>query len=192
MRDIPNIKNTPMINNLVVDYINRENSNKSLHKKVQQQRLYCIYLNIQGLSTNFDNLTVMVAKYKPKLIILTETHITEDITDSEISLQGYNLIQNYSDSRHTGGVIIYVKIGIAYTVISNVQIERNWLMAIKISKGFQIGIYGVLYHSPNGNHKHFLEYFETWCEETMDLSNLNIIVGDFNIDIRKKQLIVQC
>ena len=68
-----------------------------------------LYLNVRGLTTNINQLKVLVNRKKPAAIVLSETHITSDISDSEISIRGYNLVRCDSHSRHTGGVLIYVK-----------------------------------------------------------------------------------
>lgn len=60
------------------------------------------------------------------------------------------------------------------------------ILSIKITNGFKKGVYTVLYHSPNSSHKDFFECFENLLENVLLEENLNIIVGDFNINLLKK------
>lgn len=46
---------------------------------------------------------------KPMMLCCSETRTTEDIHDGELTIQGYDYVRSDSDSRHTGGVIIYIK-----------------------------------------------------------------------------------
>lgn len=63
-----------------------------------------------------SKLQILIAKAKPDLIFLSETHITiKDILDSV--------------SRHTGGVIVYVRNNINFSVIFNENFKQNtWLL----------------------------------------------------------------
>ena len=75
---------------------------------------HIIYINIQGLFPKSNNTKV---KYLSELInectnniaiVLTETHLTPDIMDSEIRIPGYNLFRKDRCKRSHGGVAIYV------------------------------------------------------------------------------------
>lgn len=78
-----------------------------------------MYLNIRSLLSNFEELEVLVNEKKPMIIFLTETHITIDINDSELKINGYNLVRCDSHSRHTGGVAIYVQEELSMNIISS-------------------------------------------------------------------------
>lgn len=43
-----------------------------------------------------------------------ETHITAEIADAEVGSVGYNMAVCYSNSRHTGGAIVYIVCGLKY------------------------------------------------------------------------------
>lgn len=120
------------------------------------------------------------------MLMLSETCLTEKINDSEVHIDGYNLIRMDSHSRFTGGVAIYLKDCIKYSVISSECYDKNvWLLAIKISSVLKSGLYIVLYHSPNASHKLFLEYLNTWFEKNVDFCESVMLAGDFNIDLLK-------
>ncbi|KAK9759293.1 7tm Chemosensory receptor [Popillia japonica] len=65
-----------------------------------------------SLIANFELIQIAIEKYNPVIVMLSETHVTEEILDSEISIKGYNILRCNSYSRHTGGVIMYVKLGV--------------------------------------------------------------------------------
>lgn len=43
------------------------------------------------------------------MLCCSEARITEDINENEYKIDGYDNIVCYSSSRHTGGVIAYIK-----------------------------------------------------------------------------------
>lgn len=144
-----------------------------------------IFLNIGGITTHFEELEVLVNKRRPKFLLLTETHLTADIGIAEYSIRNYNIFCCFSCSRHTGGVMMYIHDSIKCQEISNSVVGQNWFLAVKVVKGLKRGVYGLLYHSPNGSDSEFLEYVEqTWLENILEENQMNLIAGDFNIDWR--------
>lgn len=92
-----------------------------------------------------NQLKVLVAIKKPTAVILSETHITEDISEREINMQGYNIIRCNSHSRHTGGVVIYVRKNTRFKQLKNFNVDNElWLLGIelKMSKS-SYRVYGV-------------------------------------------------
>lgn len=65
--------------------------------------------NIQGLRTNLTELKYVLKKNRPSICIVTETHITSEIENSEIKVSGFRILRCDSTSNHTGGVIAFVQ-----------------------------------------------------------------------------------
>lgn len=142
------------------------------------------YLNAQSLVKNRDSIEIFANKYNPELIFLSETHVTTDIEDCEININGYETIRCDSHSRFTGGVVIFVKKHIKYSVVFNKNFVNNvWILSIKVKNAVKPGIYSVLYHSPSESAKEFLDIFENWLDLNLKCTTLNVIVGDFNINL---------
>ncbi|KAK9719200.1 Transposase IS4 [Popillia japonica] len=168
----------------------------------------------KSLIANFELIQIAIEKYNPVIVMLSETHVTEEILDSEISIKGYNILRCNSYSRHTGGVIMYVKLGVRYLEKANVVFRNNtwilgidvsygftkgfylekanvvfrnntWILGIDVSYGFTKGFYGVLYHSPSTSDAEFLTFFDTWCDANLDSRGVFTVAGDFNIDMSK-------
>lgn len=135
---------------------------------------------------HMEELEVLLMNKHPALLFLSEARVTEDIQDCEISFRGYITLRCNADTRHTGGVIIIIKNNIEFQVISNLAYNKNfWLLSISITKGFQQGLYTVIYHSPSSSDAEFILNFENWCEDSVQEYSKYVIVGDFNIDVSK-------
>lgn len=142
-----------------------------------------ILLNIAGITSHFAELEILVSKKNPKIVMLTETHLTVDVEASEYNIRNYNMLCCYSTSRHTGGVIMYIHESVKYHVVDNSTCGLNWFMAIKVVKGLKVGVYGLLYHSPSVNDQELLLHLElNWLEKILDDKGMNLIAGDFNIN----------
>lgn len=125
----------------------------------------------------------MVENYKPLMVLVTETHVTSSMDVGQFSITGYNLINCCSDSRHTGGVLIYARTTLKYRILINSQKNKNWFLAIDVLDGMKPGHYGVLYHSPSASDALFLKLLEEeWLDDFIDSSKNNVLAGDFNID----------
>lgn len=74
-----------------------------------------LYVNAQSFIANKDEIIIKMFNMLPKIIILSEARCTPDIEDAEICVQGYNCIRCNSSTRHTGGVIMFVRSNISFT-----------------------------------------------------------------------------
>lgn len=145
-----------------------------------------IYANCQSLFANYLEFKVLLEKYSPKLVFLSETRTTSEIENFEISINNYELVRCDSNSRKTGGCAIYIRKDIEFQIIKNEVQKLCWILVIKVTKGFQKGVYGVLYKSPQQKNKDFLKILDNWFEEIISDENFNIVSGDFNINLVKK------
>lgn len=143
-----------------------------------------IYLNIQSIVKNLPHVEVLVQNRKPKLVICSETCATPDILDSEIKIDGYNLIRCDSHSRHTGGTLIYIKENIKFVTKLQKCYENNvWCLAIEVLQDELKGIYCVIYHSPSTSDAKCLEFLSNICDILVNLLKTCVVIGDFNIDM---------
>lgn len=130
---------------------------------------------------------MLCVNIKPKILCCSEARITCDINDNEFQIDGYNSIVCYSNSKHTGGVIMYVKKPLKYKLIKSEASDYNiWMLAIEIIESDIKGVYIGIYRSPNGNYSGSLLIFDKFLESTLKLKAINICMGDINIDFKHK------
>lgn len=128
----------------------------------------------------------MCEEKKPKLLLLSETHVTDDIADAEISITDYDIVRCDSNSRHTGGVIMYIHSSLKWKLIHKKFTSKTWSLVISIDDEDLYGRYGILYKSPKEKINDFLEILSEMCDETINLATRNIIFGDMNINVGRK------
>lgn len=113
--------------------------------------------------------------------------MTKNIENSEVNIKKYKIIRCDSHSRHTGGVAIYIKNRINFSIVSNMNYLNNiWILALKIINRNINGVFVVIYHSPSSSDAIFVNYFHDWCTDNLNPENINIITGDFNINLLVK------
>jgi len=145
-----------------------------------------MYLNIQGFTSNVGQLEYLINQQKPIIVCLAETHISDDIGANELHILGYKYTSTNSQSRHTGGTIIYVKEEYNFKTIFNEAIHKNvWVTGIEMKINKQLTYIFTVYHSPNSSHSDFLSKLEDILAEWAIKKGNLIVIGDFNINLAK-------
>ena len=92
-----------------------------------------------------DELLVILEDIKPDIIGLTETWAFEEIQDSELHLDGYNMFrQNRTDTKNGrgGGVLLYVNERIKSTIVDDyaeVEFTNSVWCDIRVTKRNTLG-----------------------------------------------------
>lgn len=90
-------------------------------------------LKAQSFVKNKHDIELFLLKSKAAVLILNETHVTEDLGDEEIAIGNYNLIRLDSNSRHTGGVICYVMKDVCFQAIDKIFLDLcTWIRILDI------------------------------------------------------------
>ena len=113
--------------------------------------------------------------------IFTETKLNKNIEEL-YNIEGYNSVYN-SISSNSGGIAIYIKSNIKYSVKENLNFRENYLESLCIS--FDIDgksyVVCVVYRRPGSNIEQFMEAYASILSEINLASSL--IIGDTNLDL---------
>lgn len=142
-----------------------------------------IYLNAQSFIHNKDQIVTYIVCYNPSIILLSESRTTADCQDNELHIENYRVIRCDSTSRHTGGVLIYIKSNVCFSYYKTFINEGNyWCKILKIKIAGTNWSIGCLYHSPSSSHAAFIDDLEEVCDTVFCNSSHSVIVGDFNLN----------
>ena len=141
--------------------------------------------NIQSILSNKDEIFSFVKSEKYNIYSFTETHVTSDITEGELYIDGYYFLKCDSLSRFTGGIIMYIKDNFPVEVICNQNINNElWYMGIKYKDVRNRMINFIcLYRSPSSSIAEFLKHINILINMLNCKEEIVIIAGDFNINI---------
>lgn len=135
---------------------------------------------------NYNQIEILSAKENLDFIILSETHLTQDIELNEIMLPKFKQIISYSNSRRTGGVIIYYKdVWTVSKVYEKVKDSNYWILACVAQCSKNYILICAIYRSPSGSEAEFCEAFQEALDFISERNCDMIITGDFNIDWSK-------
>jgi len=110
--------------------------------------LQCIYFNARSIVHKMECLLATVESTKPDIVGISETWTTEEISDAELGIAGYDLYRKDRGS-HGGGVLMYVRSSlqsIDFYPVSTFQ-EQVWCR-IPGTNGKEL-LVGVCYRSPS-------------------------------------------
>lgn len=140
-------------------------------------------MNIQGLVNNFEELETIAEGNNFEIIILSETHATEDIDNEELCISNYDLLRCDSESRHTGGVAIYIKINCQYKIEQLYSSPGEiWWLVVRISFGNKTFLICAVYKSPRASNRLFCDKMEELVTELSEENVDFLLAGDININ----------
>ena len=141
-------------------------------------KLSILSLNAQSLLSKIDDLRVECLAHGYDIIV-SETWLSSQIVDLEISIPGYTVARRVRD-RHGGGLAIYFNSRISYTLLSSLYPDLELLL-------FECHMYSrplticSIYRPPNSSPGYLTKFHFTLTSlSSSNLENL-IICGDFNI-----------
>ena len=142
------------------------------------------HLNCSSLTKNIDEIRMIVKQTHLDILTLSETHLCDFIENSEISCEGY-FIERRDRNRSGGGVVIYIKEDIDYTVRNDLFVQDLEMIIIEVKRPRTRSMFIVnWYRPPNANVANF-QLFETVLERLDLTSRECIILGDMNCDVMK-------
>ena len=121
--------------------------------------------------------TIRLTKFD--IMCLCETFIDCNVADDEISIQDYSVVLR-NRNRHGGGVLIYVKNGIKYTNITNLDTHVENVF-INIEHNNDSLAVGVMYRPPSANIEYFTNMLDL-LDQIYSNNNNVILLGDLNHD----------
>lgn len=144
------------------------------------------HLNINGLLTKINELKLLLEETKIDIFAVSETHLHNEISDFEVSIDNYSFIRKDRENGTAwGGVIIYYKDslnGLEFIPTATHDLEMIWLECTIQSQKLLISCV----YQPPRDLTNFLPRFDNIVNQvTVKRTNV-IIVGDFNIDLTKE------
>ena len=154
----------------------------SLHAIAKSKGLKIASLNVNSLLKHIDEIRVLLEKYTFDILAINESKIDNSIPGNEIHVIGYDLIRN-DRNRYGGGVVLYVRDNIPFSVRNNLIPNQLEMVCIEVSRPYNKSfLISTWYRPPNSN----LDIFDEWALFLSKCDNENcelIIIGDFNCDV---------
>ena len=153
--------------------------NKALHKN-QGMKIGC--LNVRGLLGKIDEIKLILTECKFDIMGVCETFMDCNISDKEISVQGYSFVKK-NRTRHGGGVLLYVKHDIDYNELTGLtggDVESVW---IKVRHRNESLALGVMYRPPASKNNYFNNILDQ-LDNVFSLNEKIVLIGDLNFNYK--------
>ena len=137
-----------------------------------------LYVNARSLLPKIDHLRVACA---PDIICIVETWTNVDILNSELCIQGYEIIR-LDRNRHGGGILIYVNTRYSHNILYSDSPDLELLIVSIFTTTTPITL--ALFYRPPSSPYGIFDTLQTTLfshVETLLLSNF-ILIGDFNVN----------
>ena len=145
-----------------------------------------------SLAPKIDEVSQVVQNANYDLVCITESWLRQHIPDSVIAINGYNIIRRDRKEATHGGVCMYIKESIPFSVLDFSEVDENpafdfevlWakLRPTRLPRGFSSIISGVIYHPPSAPDSKMQDYLLN-CLTSIESQHPNsgiLLVGDLN------------
>ena len=151
------------------------NSIKSTYLSFKPSSLKILYFNTRSLLLKLDDLALICSSFFPDIVCISESWLSPDISDNEISIPNYHCVHK-GRSHHGGGIAVYIKPSLSFKVIpSPLNLELILLsVAIHSSLALSIGLQVI-----NGSLDILNDFLTSLNHDHMKKI---FLTGDFNIN----------
>ena len=138
-----------------------------------------LYYNARSLLPKFDDLCAVIAALNPDIVCIVESWLCSDISVSEISVPGYQIIR-LDRNRHGGGVLFYLKnIFVCQILPFSNSLE---ILSIVIGNGHGKVCISLFYRPPSSPVDIFDNLFLYLSQLNFPQFSNFILLGDFNVN----------
>lgn len=145
--------------------------------------LKCLYLNARSVINKLPVLKTVIASLQPDIIGITESWATDQVTDSELQLLGYDLFRcDRPSSCKGGGVLLYVNNQMVATPFlpQTPYPEHVWCTLTHKDHSAKHLVVGVIYKTATSRIYDF-DLDESLCSLLKEVADRPMLVmGDFN------------
>lgn len=137
--------------------------------------------NVRGLRKNLAEVKILNEHTNLVILTISETHLTQDVHNDEVNIDGYQILRKDRAHKAGGGVAIYFKSSLDCTRLSKYDdedIETSWIKLLSHSQTFLIGC---VCRPPELSF--FFDKFHRILDKVWMTRRNIVIAGDFNSDL---------
>ena len=173
------------------DYYLEDAFNKKVADlNIPSRCLSMIHTNIRSVAKNMNKLDMYLnnLKHEFAIIALSETWLKENNCDRQ-GMDGYNAEHDFRSNRGGGGVSLYIKDFIEYTIRDDICFQNKTLETLFIEinkdqfKKKQNIVVGVIYRPPDTDIKEFNDYIVQCLTQIKAGKKIAYLLGNYNINL---------
>ena len=178
---------------LIVNVPSNEDVYDVLSKKLQSHACKSVkiaHINLNGLENKLTEVKLLLQTTKLDILTISETHLSNDVTDGKIHIPGYKFARKDRDNGNSpwGGSIIYFNENLhAYERKDLTDQTSLEVTCIDITVKSQKLLIASFYRPPSEK-VNFFDKFEKFLQPLWYKRKNIIILGDFNINLSPKSI----
>ena len=145
------------------------------------------HLNVRSLVNKIDSLRILLKKNPFDVLTMSETWLTNKISDPELTIQGYSFARNEHKNKKGGGCIISIRDGLRYCTRPDLQDNNIETCVLEVNrpkcKNLFIWSIDRAPDSPLPNLMDNLNSKITSIPQDAEL----VLLGDFNVGVLAKR-----
>ncbi|KAG7310019.1 hypothetical protein JYU34_004547 [Plutella xylostella] len=148
--------------------------------------LNVVHINAQSIPAHYSDMLTSFDNNHIHAVLVSESWLKPSLDSSFYPLPGFQLIRNDRINKRAGGVAIYLRSHIPYTIVSkspSEYSEKAEHLLIEVRLGYTRMLLGVCY-SPSMTINYFSS-FEKLLDDFSPLFDSTIVMGDFNTCLLK-------
>lgn len=169
-----------------------------MNAALRKDFLNICHMNVQSICSRqlskFNEFTSCFHNGKVDLICLTETWLTNDISDDTIAVEGFKLIRNDRNYGRGGGVCLYFRSNLNCKKVSASDLFvglgdacNTEFLFVEVSTGADKFLLGIFYNPPRVDCCELI--FQQLSDHILKYKNI-VLIGDFNMNVKKDSPIV--
>ena len=174
----------------MIDIVDEYRGVKAVADMVNNKGLTIMHWNARSMYPKYEEILHLCENSDCELLCISESWLTDIITDDMISIPGYNLFRKDRDEasgkQREGGVCVYVKNKLLVSVCDNMTIctPHIEVLTIKLKLVRTRDIYlSIVYLPPDGDVKEFVNAVENLHGRMLTQRAFEFnMVGDININ----------
>ena len=116
-----------------------------------------------SLAPKIDEIRYVAQHANLDCVCITESWLRSYIQDNIVALSGFNLVRKDRVDITHGGVCVYIRDNINFTILEDLEdpsFEALWLKLrpTLLPRGFSCIVLGIIYHPPNNNNPAILDF----------------------------------
>ena len=151
---------------------------------VELNSFLCYYSNVQSIRNKFNEFTDSADNYKPLIIGITETWLSEEVKDSEIEIANYDIFRCDRLEGKGDGSIMYIHNclqSVACQELDNIGFQDSVWRIIQLKNNDKL-LVGVVYRSPSSSNINNDKLFQVFHNAASKQGVTPVmIMGDFSM-----------
>lgn len=165
--------------------------NDTINSFSEKRGFKLLHLNVNGLFGKIDQIRDMLFSTRKNIHLfgITESHLTEIIPDSLVSIEGYRTVRKDRKTGIGGGVIVYIRDDLKWQRRFDLESDIESIVVEIFVEKYKSFIVCVMYRPPDSS-LHGTKNFETCLNDFLTISSTEdketLLLGDLNIDYNKR------